>query len=77
MSTRLRVRHPPGPLGTTAKVTNTETGKSVHLTVTDRGPYAKDRILDVSPKAADHLGMKESRVADVKVEPVKIPKPAR
>jgi rare lipoprotein A len=61
------------PLGTTAKVTNAETGQSVHVTVTDRGPYAKGRILDVSPKAAGQLGMKEDGVAKVRVQPVTVP----
>ena len=61
------------PLGTKARVVNTETGKSVKVTVTDRGPYAKNRILDVSPKAADKLGMKADGVAQVKVKPLEIP----
>ena len=51
------------PLGSKAKVTNTETGRSVKVTVTDRGPFVKGRILDVSPRAADKLGMKEDGVA--------------
>ena len=58
------------PLGSKAKVTNKTTGRSVHVTVTDRGPHAKGRILDVSPKAAERLGMKEDGVAAVKVSPV-------
>ena len=61
------------PLGTKAKVTNLETGRSVGVTVEDRGPYAKGRILDVSPKAADKLDMKEDGVATVKVKPLKVP----
>jgi rare lipoprotein A len=61
------------PLGTRAKVTNTETGKSVHVTVTDRGPFAKGRILDVSPKAAHRLGMTKAGVSTVKVQPVRLP----
>jgi rare lipoprotein A len=61
------------PLGTTAKVTNTKTGQSVAVKVNDRGPYAKGRILDVSPKAANHLGMKEKGVARVKVQPLRVP----
>jgi rare lipoprotein A len=61
------------PLGTKAKVTNTETGKSVAVDVNDRGPYAKNRILDVSPKAARHLGMKQEGVAPVKVQPLRVP----
>ncbi len=62
------------PLGTKAKVTNAANGKSVHVTVTDRGPYAKNRILDVSPKAARRLGMKASGVSTVKVQPLHVPK---
>jgi rare lipoprotein A len=61
------------PLGTRAKVINKETGKSVRVTVTDRGPFKKGRILDVSPKAAEKLGMKEDGVAKVKVVPLKEP----
>jgi len=62
------------PLGTTAKVTNTETGKSAKVTVNDRGPFVKGRIIDVSPKAADHLDMKEDGVARVKVRPLTTPR---
>jgi rare lipoprotein A len=65
------------PLGTTAKVTNTENGKSVIVEVNDRGPYAKNRILDVSRKAARHLGFKEDGVAQVAVQPVQAPPQAR
>lgn len=61
------------PLGARAKVTNVETGKSVRVTITDRGPYAKGRILDVSPKAAEKLGMKDDGVAPVKVKPESVP----
>jgi rare lipoprotein A len=57
------------PLGTTARVTNTETGRSVSVRVNDRGPYAKRRILDVSRKAARLLGMKHDGVAPVVVQP--------
>jgi len=71
---KLTAASPNLPLGTKAKVTNTETGKSVHVTVTDRGPYAKDRILDLSAKAAERLDMKSDGVADVKVQPVRLPK---
>ncbi|HZZ31935.1 MAG TPA: septal ring lytic transglycosylase RlpA family protein [Phenylobacterium sp.] len=61
------------PLGTTAKVTNTENGKSVTVKVNDRGPYAKDRILDVSRKAAKRLGFKHDGVAQVAVQPLQAP----
>jgi len=65
------------PLGTTAKVTNAENGKSVQVLVTDRGPYAKNRILDVSPRAANGLGMKHTGVASVRVKPLHLPSPPR
>jgi rare lipoprotein A len=61
------------PLGTRAKVIDRETGKSVRVTVTDRGPFRKGRILDVSPRAAEKLGMKDDGVASVKVVPLKEP----
>jgi rare lipoprotein A len=63
------------PLGITARVTNHETGKSVSVEVNDRGPYAKHRIIDVSPKAAKHLGMKHEGVAPVTVQPLNVPPP--
>jgi rare lipoprotein A len=61
------------PLGTKAKVINRENGRSAHVTVTDRGPYAKGRVIDVSPKAAEQLDMKDDGVAPVKVKPVELP----
>jgi rare lipoprotein A len=61
------------PLGSSARVTNTETGKAVNVTVTDRGPYAKHRVIDVSSKAASKLGMKKKGVARVKVQQVQTP----
>lgn len=61
------------PLGTKAKVTNLDTGKSVKITVTDRGPYKGHRILDVSREAATKLGMKHVGVATVRVQPIAVP----
>ena len=52
------------PLGTKAKVTNLETGKSTAVTVADRAP-TQGPILDVSPKAAEKLDMKQDGVATV------------
>lgn len=61
------------PLGTVAKVTNLETGKSDMVTVEDRGPYVKGRIVDVTPKVADQIGLKKDGVAPVEVKPLVIP----
>ena len=61
------------PLGSTAKVTNLENGKSAEVTVEDRGPYARGRIMDVSPKTAQQLDMKKDGTAPVVVEPLRVP----
>ena len=56
------------PLGTTVRVTYMKTGKSVTLTINDRGPHAKDRIIDVSGAAARKLGMVEDGHGPVVLE---------
>jgi rare lipoprotein A len=56
------------PLGTLVMVTNLENGRSLELKVNDRGPFVKDRIIDVSYAAAQMLGMWERGTAPVKVE---------
>lgn len=61
------------PLGTKARVTNLENGRSEEVEIKDRGPYVKDRIVDVSPKTADKLGLKKDGVAPVEVKPVEVP----
>jgi rare lipoprotein A len=61
------------PLGTKAKVTNLDTGKSAVVDIQDRGPYVKGRIVDLSPKVAQELDIKEKGVASVKVDPLVIP----
>lgn len=62
------------PLGTKAKVTNLETGKSAVVEIADRGPYVEGRIVDVTPKVADKLDMKEDGTAPVVVKPLVLPK---
>lgn len=58
------------PLASFAKVTNLGNGHSVVVKITDRGPYTRGRILDLSPRAADALDMKRVGVAAVVVEPL-------
>jgi len=53
------------PLGTVVKVTNQRTGKSIKVTINDRGPYAKGRIIDLSKAAAAQLGTKNAGVGKV------------
>jgi rare lipoprotein A len=45
------------PFGTMVEVTNLANGKSVVVTINDRGPYAEDRMLDLSPAAARKIGL--------------------
>ncbi|RFP16148.1 MULTISPECIES: septal ring lytic transglycosylase RlpA family protein [unclassified Duganella] len=61
------------PVGTVAKVTNLDNNKSEVVVVKDRGPYVDGRIIDVTPKTADKLDMKEEGVAPVAVTPLKLP----
>jgi len=64
------------PLGTTAKVTNIKTGQSAVVVIEDRGPYAKDRLLDLSPSTAQQIGITpQGGVAKVQVAPITIPLP--
>lgn len=63
------------PLGTKARVTNLDNGKSEVVEIRDRGPYVKNRIVDVSPKTADNLDLKKSGVARVEVKPLEVPQP--
>jgi peptidoglycan lytic transglycosylase len=65
---QLTCAHQTLPLGTMVMVTNLENGKSLELKVNDRGPFVKERIIDVSYAAARMLGMWEKGTASVKVE---------
>ena len=44
-------------LGSVVKVVNQKTGKVIHVTINDRGPYIKGRIIDLSKAAAKQLGI--------------------
>jgi rare lipoprotein A len=61
------------PLGTTAKVTNLNNGKSAVVKVQDRGPYRDGRVVDLTPKVADQLDMKNAGVTAVVVAPIAVP----
>ena len=45
------------PLGTTAKITNLETGRSAVIVIRDRGPYVTGRAVDLSPATAQRIGL--------------------
>ncbi len=58
------------PFGTMVKVTNLENNKSVVVRINDRGPFIKDRIIDVSKSAAEVLDFIEAGLVNVKIEVV-------
>jgi rare lipoprotein A len=61
------------PLGTIAKVTNLQTGKSAIVTIEDRGPYVDGRIVDLSPATAAKIGLnQEQGVTKVTVDPIAV-----
>ena len=63
------------PLGSVAKVTNLDNGKSAMVKIEDRGPYVNGRVVDLAPKVADELDLKQKGVAQVVVKPVTLPQP--
>jgi rare lipoprotein A len=63
------------PLGSVAKVTNLENGKTATVKIEDRGPYVGGRVVDLTPKVADQLELKKKGVARVEVKPITLPQP--
>jgi Lytic transglycolase len=51
------------PMGSTVKVTNPETGRSVNVRINDRGPFVHGRSLDLSKDAAEKIGITHKGVA--------------
>lgn len=64
----LTCAHRTYPFGTMLRVTNPANGKSVIVRVTDRGPYVKGRIIDLSARAAREIGIIAQGIAPVIVE---------
>ncbi|MGX5200810.1 septal ring lytic transglycosylase RlpA family protein [Aliikangiella sp. IMCC44632] len=58
------------PIPVYAKVTNLENGKQVIVKINDRGPFRKNRIIDLSYAAAHKLGMTQAGTAKVEVETI-------
>lgn len=64
----LTAAHRTLPLHSNVKVTNLKNNKSVIVTINDRGPYAKGRLIDLSLGAAKTIGMTKSGVQKVSIE---------
>jgi len=65
---KLTAAHRTLPFGSILKVTHLNNGKSVIVVVNDRGPYAGNRIIDLSKAAAERLGMLAEGIAKVRIE---------
>lgn len=68
----LTAAHTSLPFNSIVRVTNLANRKSVVVRINDRGPYVGDRIIDLSKKAAEELGIIASGVAQVGLEIVKL-----
>jgi len=64
----LTAAHRTLPFGTKVRVTNKRNGRSVVVTINDRGPFIRGRIIDLSRGAAGVIGMRSAGVAPVSVE---------
>lgn len=56
------------PFGTRLRVTNVKTGRSVVVTINDRGPFNRGRVLDLCTKAARALGIIDEGIAHVRAD---------
>jgi len=61
------------PFGTRLRVTNLENGRSVLVRINDRGPFVKNRIIDLSFSAATDLGMVPNGTTRVRLERLSAP----
>jgi rare lipoprotein A len=64
----LTAAHPSLPLDSTVRVTNLKNGLSVDVRVNDRGPFKGRRVIDLSQKAAETIGLKRRGISRVKIE---------
>ena len=60
------------PLGTCLQVTYPRTGITVIVIVTDRGPWTKSRVLDLSERSAQALGLKSHGVGQIEIQVAKL-----
>lgn len=65
---KMTAAHKTLPFGTRVRVKNKDNGKNAVVTINDRGPFVKGRIIDVSRAAAKKLGMINSGTAKVRIE---------
>lgn len=59
------------PMGTKVRVTNLANGKAEVVTINDRGPFIRGRIIDLTVGSAERLGFRHRGITNVKVEVLK------
>ena len=64
----LTAAHRTLPFGTQARVTNQRNGRSVIVTINDRGPFSRRRIIDLTPAAARAIGFSGTTLVSVDVK---------
>ena len=72
-NSHLTAAHRTLPFGTLVKVTNLNNYKSVIVRINDRGPYAKNRVIDLSRAAAKEINLLHDGVVQVLIECIYIP----
>ena len=65
---KLTAAHRTLPFGTRVKVKNLNNGKTVKVTINDRGPFVQGRTIDLSKKAARKIGILQQGVAQVQIK---------
>ena len=65
---KLTAAHKKLPFGTKVKITDLKNNKSVIVTITDRGPYSKKRMVDLSYAAAKEIDLIKAGISKVKLE---------
>lgn len=64
----LTAAHKTLPFGTRVRVTNQTNGRSVEVVINDRGPFVKGRVIDLSRRAAQVIGMTGAGLASVSLD---------
>ena len=72
-SAKISAAHRSLPFGTQVRVTNLANKKSLVLNINDRGPFVRDRIIDLSKAAAKELDIIKQGVVKVKLEVLTLP----
>jgi rare lipoprotein A len=66
----LTAAHRSLPMGSQVRVLNLDNGRSVVVSIVDRGPFIRGRVIDVSTLAAVTLGFRDAGLARVKIDPI-------